>query len=196
MKSEFEILKELLQKDRSIRRFDESKSIKKETLTSLIDLCRYCASGRNLQPLKYKIISEKDMNEAIFPWLGWAGYLKEWPGPEEGERPTSYLIQCLDKNITENLLCDDGLQLQAITLGAIAQGIGACIIKSFNSKKIREILDLPDNLEITYIVALGYPVEKVVIEEMDSNLEDGFYYYRTEDKVHHVPKRNLKELIL
>ena len=196
MKSDFEILKELLQKDRSIRRFDESKSIKKETLTSLIDLCRYCASGRNLQPLKYKIISEKDMNEAIFPWLGWAGYLKEWPGPEEGERPTAYLIQCLDKNITENLLCDDGLQLQAITLGAIAQGIGACIIKSFNSKKIREILDLPDNLEITYIVALGYPVEKVVIEEMDSNLEDGFYYYRTEDKVHHVPKRNLKELIL
>ena len=196
MKIEFEILKELLQKDRSIRRFDESKSIKKETLTSLIDLCRYCASGRNLQPLKYKIISEKDMNEAIFPWLGWAGYLKEWPGPEEGERPTAYLIQCLDKNITENLLCDDGLQLQAITLGAIAQGIGACIIKSFNSKKIREILDLPDNLEITYIVALGYPVEKVVIEEMDSNLEDGFYYYRTEDKVHHVPKRNLKELIL
>lgn len=196
MKNEFEILKELLQKDRSIRRFDESKSIKKETLTSLIDLCRFCASGRNLQPLKYKIISEKDMNEAIFPWLGWAGYLKEWPGPEEGERPTAYLIQCLDKNITENLLCDDGLQLQAITLGAIAQGIGACIIKSFNSKKIREILDLPDNLEITYIVALGYPVEKVVIEEMDSNLEDGFYYYRTEDKVHHVPKRNLKELIL
>lgn len=190
----FDAIKELLIKDRSIRRFHQDKPIHEEKLRALVELTRYCASGRNAQPLKYKIIHTAEDCATIFPTLAWAGYYTDWSGPSQGEQPTAYLIQCLDTSITKNPLCDEGLQLQAITLGAAAMGIGACIIKSFNVQVIREAFDIPEHLDIAYILALGYPSETAKIVNLDS---DGSYkYYRDETDCQCVPKRNLESLIL
>lgn len=131
----------------------------------------------------------------MFPLLGWAGYLKDWPGPEEGERPAAYLVQCLDTDLTRDCMCDDGLQLQAITLGAAAMGLGCCIIKSFNGGRLREALAIEERYEPLYVVAIGRPLEKVVIEDMAPGSED-IKYYRTPDATHHVPKRQLPELLI
>jgi nitroreductase len=190
----FKELKELLLKDRSIRRFDASQSIDIDTLRNLVDLTRYCASGRNLQPLRYHIVVKEAECQLVYPLLAWAGYLSDWDGPEQSERPVAYLVQCLDTDLTNNCLCDDGLQIQAITLGAAALGIGACIIKSFNAPKLQNVLSLPCNMQPRYVIAMGYPVEKVVIESMSS--PESIEYYRTPDGVHHVPKRSLDELII
>ena len=195
-RNKFEILKHLLIADRSYRRFDEKHRIERDSLLKLIELTRYCASGRNLQPMKYYIVDDVETSGKIFPLLKWAGYLTDWDGPEQGERPAAYIIQCLDTSLTKNYLCDDGIQLQAITLGAVAEGLGCCIIKSFNLVKLKEILGIEDNLEPLYVVAVGKPIEKVVIEAMDSKNKTDIKYYRTPDGVHHVPKRNLDELII
>lgn len=190
--NDFDHLRRLLMEDRSIRRFDQSRAISRDVLTRLVELTRYCASGRNLQPLRYRPVCTPDECAAVFPLLAWAGYLKDWAGPEQGERPTAYLVQCLDTELGENCLCDDGLQLQAITLGARALGIGGCIIKAFNAPKLKEVLGLDPRFAPRYVLALGYPVEKVEIEDMDGD----FKYYRSADGVHHVPKRPLGELII
>lgn len=192
----FDKLRELLKKDRSVRRFDENKPVKTDLLKNLIELTRYCGSGRNLQPLKYRIVNEPSECDKIFPLLSWAGYLPEWGGPKEGERPSAYLVQCLDQRLTKNCLCDDGLQLQTLTLGATACGLGGCIIKSFNLKGVKEQLSLPEWAEPQYVLALGYPKEIVEIENTDGSLEADIKYFRTPDKVHHVPKRPLEELII
>lgn len=194
-KNTFEILKELLINDRSYRRFDESQRIDRRDLLDLVDLTRYCASGRNLQPIKYYIGHEPEICEKIFPLLKWAGYLTDWDGPSEGERPTGYLIQCLDTDLTKNCLCDDGLQLQAITLGAVSKGLGCCIIKSFNAVKLKEVLSMPESLDPIYVLAIGQPIENVVIEDMMPSGED-IKYYRTPDEIHHVPKRPLDDLVV
>ncbi len=190
----FNELKNLLVKDRSIRRFDASRHIGVDILLNLVDLTRYCASGRNLQPLRYRIVESEAECGLVYPLLAWAGYLKDWDGPVAAERPVAYLVQCLDTDLTKNCLCDDGLQIQAITLGATALGIGACVIKSFNAPKLRELLALPDNMEPRYVIALGYPIEQIVIEPMTS--PDEIEYYRTPDHIHHVPKRPLSSLII
>lgn len=190
--TDFETLKTLLRRDRSVRRFDAGKPVGRETLLQLVDLTRYCASGRNLQPLKYRLVTDPDEAARVFPLLAWAGYLQDWPGPDEPERPTVYLVQCLDTRLTSNCLCDDGLQLQAITLGATALGLGGCVIKSFNAAGLREALSLPEWARVEYVLALGYPREEVVIEEFDGDIK----YYRTPDGVHHVPKRPLADLVI
>lgn len=136
------------------------------------------------------------MCSKIFPVLKWAGYLPEWPGPQEGERPVAYLIQCLDTAITKDPLCDDGLQLQAITLGYTAKGLAGCIIKAFNAAELSHILSLPDNLIPRYVVAIGYPIEKQVIIDMKEDEKDAFKYFRDENGTHYVPKRQLSELII
>lgn len=194
--TEFNIIERLLKEDRSVRRFDQKRIISEQTLLSLVSLTRYCASGRNMQPLRYKMIFTADECSGVFPLLAWAGYLQEWNGPEEGERPVAYLVQCLDTTYGKDCLCDDGLQLQAITLGARALGIGSCIIKAFNAPKLAEMLSLPEDMQPRYVLALGYPVEKVTIETTDGRHDADIKYFRTPDGVHHVPKRPLSELVI
>jgi len=185
--------KDLVLKTRSYRRFDESKKVDYGTLENLIDLARLSASGANRQPLKYLIFNEPAGCDKVFPFLAWAGYLTEWPGPDKGERPSAYIIILGDKTITDNFGVDQGIAAQSIMLGASEAGLGGCIIASIKRTELAESLNLPESYEILLILALGKPVENVVIEEIKEN---NVQYWRDEQKVHHVPKRSLKELIL
>lgn len=193
---DFESLRQLMMSDRTVRRFQEDRKVSVETLEKLVELTRYCPSGRNAQPLRYFVIISEEIREKVYPLLKWAGYFQDWDGPEKGERPAAYLIQCLDTHYGKDCLCDDGLQLEAITLGMRTLGLGGCIIKSFNTPKLAEILSLDDRYTPRYVLALGYPAEEVKIEDMPLDDDADFKYFRTPDGVHHVPKRPLEQLII
>jgi len=186
-------IKSLILKNRSYRRFDQSHSISREELLEMIDAARYSPSARNAQPLRYYLANTREENEKIFPTLAWAGYLADWPGPEEGERPSAYIIQTHDTTLGTNYYCDDGIAAQSILLTAVEKGLGGCIIASVKKKQLAGLLKLPEHLEIIQVIALGKPVEKVVLEEMT---EGDFKYWRDEKQVHHVPKRTLNELVI
>lgn len=186
--------KELVINSRTKRVFDQSKPLKMKTLVDLIDTARFVPSGMNKQPLKYISVTEQKTCAEIFPLLGWAGYLKDWPGPEEGERPTGYIVMVLDKSIAKEPYCDHGIACQTIMLAAAEKGLGGCIIATINRKKLVGILNLDDRFEILLVLALGVPAEKVIIEPLPS---DGkIEYWRDTDGTHHVPKRSLDELIV
>lgn len=188
-------LAELLAADRSYRRFDHSYKIPEDLLLQLVELTTLCASGRNAQPLRYRIVSSEEECEKLFPHLAWAGYYKDWDGPAPEERPSAYLVQCLDTKYGANCLCDDGLQLQTITLGATAMHLGGCIIKAFNPQAVAETLNIPERYAPRYVLALGRPAETIYLEKMADEDAD-FKYYRTPDGAHHVPKRTLPQLII
>lgn len=192
----FEELKDLLISNRSVRRFDGDKPIGYDVLKNLVELTRYCASGRNLQPLRYRIVSEPSECEQLFPALQWAGYYADWNGPAEGERPVAYLVQCIDTDLCSSLLCDDGLELEAITLGASTLGIHGTIIKSFNMEIVRKALNLPDRYKPHYVLALGYPAEEVRIVPTDGTTTADIRYYRDENDRQVVPKRPLEERMI
>ena len=190
----FLLVKELLERDRSVRRFDASRGIGADMLKNLVGLTCLCASGRNLQPLRYRIVSSADECARLFPSLAWAGYYKDWAGPAEGERPTAYLVQCIDTELAADCLCDDGLHLQAITLGATALGLSGCIIKAFNKAKLVEAIGLSERYKPLYVLALGYAAEEVKLVDIG---EDGDYkYYRDADDAQCVPKRPLSEILI
>lgn len=186
-------LKDLVLKNRSYRRFWQTERISPEQLTDWVEMARYCPSGRNAQALRYRLVSDPERCAEVFETLAWAGYLKEWPGPEEGERPSAYLIQLLDTRIVEHCLCDDGIQGQTILLKAVEDGFGGCMIRAFKEEPLRRILQLPGEYKIMYVLALGKPKETVVIDEMEG---DDFKYWRDAQGVHHVPKRSVEELIV
>lgn len=187
------MLKDLILKNRSYRRFYQSERISKTLLTDWIDLARCSASARNAQSLKYIINTDVPLNAEIFEYLAWAGTLPYWKGPEEGERPSAYIIMLHDTLISGNYLCDDGIATQSILLGATEAGFGGCIIHSVNRNKLKELLRLSDQYEIIQVLALGKPKETVVLEEMKN---EDFKYWRDENQVHHVPKRSLDEIII
>ncbi len=187
-------LQELIRNNRSYRRFDASYVINKQTLLEMVDLTRYVSSARNAQPLRYYLSNEKEMNESIFSTLAWAGYLKDWDGPAETERPAAYIVITVEKDLNSSFtLFDAGLATQTILLKAVEKGLGGCIVGAVKKEKLREIIDLDQQFEIVCVLAIGKPAETVVIESMKNG---DFKYWRDEEGVHHVPKRELNELIL
>ena len=188
------MIKELILKNRSCRRFYQSHALKPATLEALVELARLSASAANLQPLKYALCCDPEMNERIFACLGWAAYLKDWPGPPEGERPTGYIVILGDTNIAKNFGCDHGIASQSILLGARELGLAGCMIGSIKREKLREELRLAPRFEILLVLAIGKPKEEAVIESTDS--DGDIRYWRDGQGVHHVPKRKLKDVII
>jgi len=188
------MLEDLIRKNRSYRRFHQDVPVDIETLRALVNLARLSASGSNLQPLKYILSCEPETNARIFPHTRWAGYLKDWPGPAEGERPTAYIVILGDTEIRKSFGCDHGIAAQSIMLGAAERGLGGCMIGSIDRGELRQVLDIPEQYDILLILALGKPKETVVLEEVGP--DGSVKYYRDADGVHHVPKRSLDELIL
>jgi nitroreductase len=188
------MIKELILKNRSYRRFYEEVAIETEILHELIDLARFSASGKNAQPLKYVITNTPEKNDLVFPNLLWAAYLKDWDGPTVGERPSAYIVMLLDKKISTNYFCDNGIAAQSILLGATEKGFGGCMIVSLKKEALHKALNLSEQYEILMVIALGKPKETVVLEPMKA---DGDYkYWRDENQVHHVPKRALNEIVI
>ncbi len=186
-------INELILTCRSYRRFNEKHKIDKELLMELVSLARLSASFANLQPLKYILSCTDKTNEDIFPTIAWAGYIKDWPGPEKGERPSAYIVVLGDKNINDSFSTDSGIASQSILLGAVEKGLGGCMLSNIKREVLRKCLKVPERYEIVLVIALGKPKEKIVIEDAT---EGNIKYYRDEEGVHYVPKRTLKELVV
>jgi nitroreductase len=170
----------LIVRNRSYRRFDRSKAVERETLRRLVDIARRTASAANRQPLKYVLLNHADTCARLFRHLRWAGALKDWPGPAEGERPTAYIIILCDTHISKNAGCDHGIAAQSMLLAAVEKGLGGCMIGTVQRDGVRK--------------EFGIPAEKCVLEDMEPGASTD--YYRDAQDVHHVPKRPLDEVIL
>ncbi|MBN2563769.1 MAG: nitroreductase family protein [Phycisphaerae bacterium] len=188
------MLRKLIEMNRSYRRFDQAAMIDRSMLEELIDLARLSPSAANLQPLKYILSYTPERNAAIFPCLAWAGYLTDWPGPAEGERPSAYVVILGDTGISQSFGCDHGIAAQSILLGAVEKGLGGCMIGSIRRDGLRKVIEIPDRYEILLVIALGRPKEKVVLETVGPS--GNIKYWRDNQDIHHVPKRPLGEIII
>ena len=184
---------DLIKENRSYRRFEESHRISNDFLIKLINLARLSPSSRNQQALKFMLVSSRDDCEKVFPSLAWAGYLKDWTGPKPGERPSAYIVVLGDSSLGSKFSVDMGICAQSILLGAVEEGYGGCMIASIKKEKLRRDFEIAINLEILLVIALGKPIEKVVV---DTIVEGDVKYWRDDNGVHHVPKRDVNELTI
>jgi nitroreductase len=188
------MIAELVKENRSYRRFYEDHAVEPETLKGFVNLARMSASGANLQPLKYILSCDPRKNAEIFSCLAWAAYLKDWPGPEEGERPAAYIVVLGDTSISESAGCDHGIAAQTILLGAREKGLGGCMLGSIDRDALRDSLNIPSQLKILLVLAIGKPREQVVLETVGP--DNSIRYWRDNEGVHHVPKRKLEDIII
>lgn len=188
------MLSELVIKNRSYRSFDMEKRIGDERLKKYVDMARITASTANLQAIKYRIVWTEDECEKTLACTKWAGYFKDIQLPPTGKEPTGYVIICCDTEITANVTGfykDTGIAAQTILLAAAEEDFGGCMIGSFDETGLREVLNLPESVKVTLVVALGKPDENVEIVPCDGDVK----YYR-ENGIHYVPKRSLEEVLI
>ena len=185
---------ELIIRNRSYRRFKQVSRADRETLRHLVDIARRTPSGGNRQPLKYVLVDEAAACARLFSHLKWAGALKGWGGPAEGERPTAYVIVLGDTEVAKDPGCDHGIACQSMLLAAAERGLGGCMLGAIDRDAIAKDFAIPERYTILLVVALGVPSETCVLEDAKSGGD--VTYYRDAASVHHVPKRPLDEIIL
>jgi len=175
---------------RTIRKYLQ-KDVPKEVLTRCVDAARLSPSGANRQPLKYVIVEDEDVLKDVFGTLTWAGYLPDYQ-PSEEEMPRAYIVILLDMEIRKNAGHDAGIAAMSISMVAYDEGLGSCILGAVNRAKLRQILNIPNQFEIVLVVALGYPAEDPVVDKVKNG---NIKYWLDENRVLHVPKRELKDIV-
>lgn len=186
--------RELVTRSRSIRRFDEHVVVNDATLRDLVELVCYTPSAANRQPLRFLPVIGAEMLDKVFPCLKWAGYLKEWIGPEPGERPTAGLVMLCRKEDADRVACDSGIAAQTIMLGAAEKELGGCIVAAIDRERLMASLGIPDAWAVLLVIALGKPAETVVINQIEP--DGDIRYWRDEYGIHHVPKRRVDEVMV
>jgi len=186
---------DIVKKNRSYRRYFQNVKISRETLVELVELARFSASGGNMQPLRFILSCDDDKNSKIFSCLKWAMFLKDWSGPQEGEKPSAYIVMIKDKNINTPNNLDAGIMAQSMLLGAVEKDLGGCMFGAINKPLLAELLKIDqEKYEVALVVAFGKPNETIVIDDLPSGGDTR--YWRDPEQVHHVPKRVLSDLIV
>ena len=191
------MIKDLIKKNRSVRGYDNSRDVTIEELREMVDCARLSASSVNMPPLKYILVNTVDGKVRVLKQVSFAAKLSTLKLPHRGSEPMAYIVICQDEQISKSetgFLRDVGIAAQSITLAATELGLGACMLGYFSPDKLRQALDLSENLKPQLVISLGKSVEDIRIVDIEEG--ESTDYYRDEAGVHYVPKRKLDDVII
>ena len=184
--------KEAIEKRRTIRRFKQ-KSVSNDEIRELLDAARLASSGGNMQQIRFHVIQKNDVVKQVFDTTLWAAFVKPNRTPEWGKNaPLSFILLTGPENAGSLICADAGAAIENMQLCATEMGVGCCWIGSFGKEKVSTILSLPEDMEALYLLAVGYPDESPIQEDIDINGSPK--YYLDEDDCLHVPKYTVDAL--
>ncbi len=191
------MIKENVVNSRTYRSFNESVLISREEIMEIIDTARFCPSARNLQPLRYRIVTDPQEIEDMIDSTKWGGALPQLKLPPDGHHPSAFIVICCDSTVSEvtpECFIDVGIAAQTMMLCANDMGFGGCMLRSFTPATISQKLLIPKKYTPLLILALGTPDETVFICNVNSSGDTT--YYRDKIGLHFVPKRSLDDIII
>lgn len=182
-----------IRKRRTIRKFNDF-SVKRECVLQIIEAGRLAPCSANLQSLKYLVVEDKKIRQKMYPYIKYAGYVPDW-NPKFDETPNVFIVVLNDTNIkpTKSSEVDSGAALANMCLEATGLGIDSCWLGAICRDELKMVLDIPMQLDIMYILGLGYGAQHSSIVDMKNN--NPKYYFDADDNVY-VPKRLLKDVII
>ena len=145
---------ELAEKRRSVRAYKPDE-VPEDLLQTVLEAGRLAPSACNKQPWRFIVVRSETGRRA----LG-AAYAREW----FWKAPVVIAVCILPKEAwvrsydgQNYAMVDGALAMDHLTLAAAELGLGTCWIGAFDPAAAREILNLPDGVEIVGLTPLGYP---------------------------------------
>jgi nitroreductase len=184
-------LYDLILSRRSIRQF-KPVPIPRNILKKTVNAGRLAPSAANLQPLEFIVVDKKELRARVFACLKWAGYIAPEGDPKPGQEPQAYIVVLANTDVRENgFEWDAGAAMENMILAAWEEGIGSCWLLSVDRENLTSLLEIPGHVQVDSVLALGYPAETPVIEDMKNSVE----YWKDQKGCLHVPKRRLEDVI-
>lgn len=140
---------------RSIRKYSD-KPVEDEKLHKVLEAARLAPSAKNLQNWKFIVVKDPDTRKKLVeyaieqPFVGQAPIILVCCGLE----PDS-VMRCGQPRYTVDL----SIATAYMILEAYEQGLGTCWLGSFDEKRVKEVLGIPDEVRVVSITPLGYPAE-------------------------------------
>jgi nitroreductase len=145
---------ELAQTRRSVRAY-KPDAVPEELLQQVLEAGRLAPSACNKQPWRFIVVR----NETVRRSLG-AAYAREW----FWKAPVVIAVCILPKEAwvrsydgKNYAMVDGALAMDHMTLAAAEVGLGTCWVGAFDPAALREILNLPDGVEVVGMTPLGFP---------------------------------------
>jgi nitroreductase len=185
-----------IRKRRTIRRYKQ-ETVDDKLLLELIDSARFAPSASNMQQLRYIAITTPGTVEKVFSQTGWGGAVRPKRSPEwlKDAPPAFIAVLAPTESVKgfKHIYADAGAAIQNILLKAVELGLGTCWIGSFK-EDVNSILGLGSDRTVMYLVAVGYPDESPVQEDIGS--KDSTKYYLDDKDVIHVPKFKVESITI
>ena len=183
---------ELAKKCRTSRTFNPDIKISDEELIKIVDTARISASARNLQRIRYKIITGKEADET-FGNMILGGSLKPEEKPTFDDRAPAYIaLYAPSSDSDANLFIDVGIASEVIMLCACDMGYSGCIIRSFKPDYLLSLIKT-EGYSPVCLVALGKSSEDAEIRDVLPG--DSLKYYKENGK-QIVPKCSLESIMI
>jgi len=184
-------LYELILSRRSIRQF-KPEPVSRSILEKLINAARLAPSGANLQPLEFVVVDEEEVRKRLFPCLRWAAYIAPEGNPQPGHEPVAYVVVLVNLKLRKKgYERDVGAAVENMILAAWEERVGSCWIANADIEKIKDMLNVPEDYKVDSVLALGYPAEEPITEELKESVK----YWKDSKGRLHVPKRRLDDIV-
>ena len=181
---------EAVKQRRTVRAF-ENRPVDREVLLSICDDARLYACSANLQPIRFKVVSDKAESDAIFPLIRLAGYIHGY-ALEEKEQPPAYILVATEDTNPKNWQFEAGAVCTSIMLLAKEKGLETCCIGNFDKAKTAELLGVDTSrYSLLYLIAIGPSSQQNSICPVTEGIK-----YTYENGTFTVPKYDLFEILL
>ena len=134
----------------------QDRPIEQEKLDQLFEAARLAPSAKNMQDWRFVVVTDKEKRRQV---------AESTNRPEVFSRAGAIIVACSNSDYV--MQCgqpigpiDVAIALEHICLQATDLGLATCWIGSFEPEKVRAILDIPEDIAVIELMALGYPADK------------------------------------
>lgn len=157
---------EIVTNRQSCRKYDTEKKVDREVINRILEAARNAPSACNAQPWHFIVVDDPELKNKVADsasarLLNMNHFTKQAPVHivvvEEKVNLTSGIGGIVkDKHFA---FLDIGIVAAHICLAAEAENLGSCILGWFAEKKMKKLLNVPDNRRIVLDIVIGYPAQ-------------------------------------
>jgi nitroreductase len=144
----------LLKSRRSIRLYQD-KPIPQNLLLQILEAGRWAPTGANFQPWHFVVVTDSDTRKKIGEVARFF-FIKS----SHVEKAPVLIVLGFDTRKGKYGRYDVTLAGGNMMTMATSLGLGTCWIGAFDEPKVKEILEIPESIEVIGLMTLGYSEEK------------------------------------
>jgi len=159
-------LMEIIKERRSIRKYQD-KAVTEEQLNQILESVRWAPSWANTQCWELIVVKDPAIKEKLQGTT-----LVKNPSRKAMVQAPVVLVVCgklhssgyykgqVTTKFGDWFMFDLGIATQNVCLTAYSLGLGTVIIGLFDHNKVKEILSVADEYEVTTMIPIGYPAKE------------------------------------